>query len=77
LNIDVQGVELNVIKSLGDAIDEFDFIYTEVNIAEVYKGCCLLNEIDVYLESKGFTRVTIKMTRNDWGDAFYMKNTLI
>jgi FkbM family methyltransferase len=77
LNIDVQGVELNVIKSLGCSIDEFDYIYTEVNTGDVYKECCLLSDIDLYLKSKNFTRVAIKMTRNDWGDAFYMKNTLI
>jgi len=77
LNIDVQGVELNVIKSLGDSIDEFDYIYTEVNTGNVYKGCCLLSDIDTYLESRNFTRVAVKMTRNDWGDAFYIKNILL
>jgi FkbM family methyltransferase len=73
LNIDVQGVELNVIKSFGDYISKLDYIYCEVNTAELYKGCSLLPEIDEYLLHHGFIRLMTKMTENEWGDAFYKK----
>lgn len=73
LNIDVQGVELNVIKSLGTRVNQFDYIYTEVNEEKLYKGCCLVGEIDSYLSDFGFTRILTSMTKNHWGDALYVK----
>lgn len=73
LNIDTQGTELSVIKSLGEYIKDIDYIYTEVNTEEVYKGCALLSEIDEYLSKYGFIRIALKMTKANWGDAFYKK----
>lgn len=73
LNIDVQGTELNVIKSLGDQIDKLDYIYLEVNDQEVYKECALLPEIDSYLSMAEFVRIKTHMTKAHWGDAFYIK----
>ena len=35
--MDVQGVELNVIKSFGDNIKNLEFIQSEVNVEELYK----------------------------------------
>jgi hypothetical protein len=77
LNIDVQGVELSVIKSFGDMIDKIDYIYTEVNTEELYVGGCLLNEIDSYLQKYNFIRCEIFMTKHNWGDAFYIKRGLL
>lgn len=73
LNIDVQGVELNVLKSFGELIRELDYIYLEVNAEEVYKGCALLPDIDAYLKHYGFLRLATKMTKANWGDAFYKR----
>ena len=77
LNVDVQGVELNVIKSFGDLIGELDYVYAEVNEAEVYKECALVTEIDAYLEKYGFCRKVTYMTKCQWGDAFYIKKSLL
>ena len=77
LNIDVQGVELNVIKSFGELINKLDYIYTEVNEEEVYEGCCLIQEIDAYLDIYGFVRRATHMTKHKWGDAFYIKKDLL
>jgi len=74
LNLDIQGMELKAMKSMGDHISKFDFIYTEVNTEYVYKNCALLKEIDEYLSKYGFKRVAIKMCGNyGWGDAFYIR----
>ena len=74
LNLDIQGMELKAMKSMGDHISKFDYIYTEVNTEYVYKNCALLKEIDEYLSKYGFKQVAIKMCGNyGWGDAFYMK----
>lgn len=77
LNIDVQGAELKVLKGLGDYLNEVDYIYVEVNVEEVYKNCCLLEDLDKYLLSYSFVRVEIKMTDQGWGDAFYIKKSLM
>ena len=75
LNLDIQGMELKAMKSMGDHISKFDFIYTEVNTEYVYKNCALLKEIDEYLSKYGFKRVAIKMCGNyGWGDAFYIRH---
>lgn len=73
LNIDVQGVELNVIKSFGSLIGKLDYIYTEVNIEQVYKGCCLMEEIDAYLFPYGFVREVTLVKKAKWGDALYVR----
>ena len=77
LNLDIQGMELKAMKSMGDHISKLDFIYTEVNTEYVYKNCALLKEIDEYLSKYGFKRVAIKMCGNyGWGDAFYIKQNI-
>ena len=75
INLDIQGVELRALKSMEQYLNYVDFIYTEVNIEEVYKGCNLMSEIDEYLSNFGFKRVTQRIyTQYGWGgDAFYMK----
>jgi FkbM family methyltransferase len=73
LNIDVQGSELNVLKSLGDQLCKFDYVYLEVNDQELYVGCALLPEVDSYLDLCGFIRLKTEMTQWHWGDAFYIK----
>lgn len=74
LNLDIQGVELRALKSMEKYLQYAQYIYTEVNTEEVYKGCNLIGDIDTYLSSFGFTRVAQKIyTEYGWGDAFYMK----
>lgn len=74
LNVDVQGMELDVIKSAGDYIQNFKYVYCEVNRAELYKGCCLVGEIDEYLAQYGFMRTLTEWTKHNWGDALYVKS---
>ena len=73
LNIDVQGTELNVIKSLGAWIEKMDYVYVEVNEEELYVGCALLKDIDEYLRPYGFFRMSMIMKKAHWGDAFYKR----
>jgi FkbM family methyltransferase len=74
LNLDIQGKELDALKSMGDYIQYVQYIYTEVNSEKVYKDCALLPEIDEFLKEKGFIRVACKMWGNcGWGDAFYIR----
>lgn len=73
LNLDIQGMELPVLAGMGKYLDSFKYIYTEVNTRELYKNCTLLNELDLFLNIKGFARVDIAMTSWGWGDALYIR----
>ena len=73
LNLDIQGAELMALKGMGKLIESFNYIYTEVNIGEVYRGCAKMNEIDEFLDKYDFKRVETKITEFEWGDAFYIK----
>ncbi len=74
LNLDVQGAELHVLRGLGKLIESLDYIYTEINDDELYKDCAKLKDLDVFLESRGFSRVCLRRNgRSGWGDAFYVR----
>jgi FkbM family methyltransferase len=78
INLDIQGVELSAIKGLGSLLDAVDFIYTEVNKIEVYEGCTLVKDLDKFLQSKGFKRVTTRWyLKEGWGDALYIRMSAV
>jgi hypothetical protein len=75
LNLDIQGVELNALRSLGSYISNLKWIYTEVNFEMVYLDAPLIEEIDTFLKKYNFRRIlTKKSKRGGLGDAFYVKN---
>lgn len=73
MNLDIQGAELLALKGADDILNNIDYIYTEINIKEIYENCCLLHQVDDYLKSFGFIRIIINITHYGWGDAFYIK----
>jgi len=72
LNIDVQGMEGQVLLGLGTYIEYIKWAYLEVNRAQVYKGCWEIERIDKYLKMYGFNRVETKWV-GSWGDALFIK----
>lgn len=77
INLDIQGVELKAIISLGVLIDQVKVIYTEVNKRQVYVGCNLIQEIDAYLKRYGFRRIATRWKRRSgWGDALYVNQKI-
>ena len=72
-NLDIQGKELDVLRSGEEYLVYADALYCEVNTQEVYKGCGTLDQLDTFLQEKGFERVAIKMTDKGWGDALYVR----
>lgn len=74
LNVDVQGYELEVLKSC-DSLENFNVIILEVNEVEMYEGCCTIHMLDKFLKS--YTRVKTLMTKNaGWGEATYIKTSI-
>lgn len=73
INIDVQGYELEVFKGGSEYLKSIDYIMTEVNRAELYKGCARIEQLDEFLSNYGFKRVETTWDGGTWGDAFYVK----
>lgn len=73
INVDVQGYELEVFKGGSVYLNSIDYIMTEVNRAELYKGCAQIGELDEFLNEYGFQRVETTWDGGTWGDAFYVK----
>ena len=73
INLDIQGAELKALKGMEEYLNKVDYLYTEVNSDYVYKGCCLITELDEYLLKFGLHRVETKWTDCRWGDAFYIR----
>ena len=72
-NLDIQGVELEALKSAGEYIHHTDAIYLEVNMEQLYEGCALLPEIETFLNENGFKRAGINITDAGWGDALFIR----
>ena len=65
---------MKALKSMGDLLNNFDYLYLEVNKEYVYKNCCLVGELDKYLSKFNFKRIETKWCSNfGWGDALYIK----
>ena len=74
LNLDIQGAELKALKGMEEYLPKVDYIYTEVNSDYVYENCCIVTELDSYLEKFGLFRVETQWCENyRWGDAFYVR----
>ena len=77
LNMDIQGAELLVLKGAEEALRHFDYVYTEVNDDFLFEGCALTGELDQFLGERGFRRVAKRMTSDAWGDALYVRESLL
>lgn len=64
--VDVQGAEKLVFEGCGDILDNVKAICTEVEIAHMYHGSMLKNELDALLDKKGFVELrTFHMTGHE------------
>lgn len=78
LNMDTQGYELEVLKGGIKTLEKIDYVYTEVNQAEVYENNAMIDELDEFLLDYNIERVDTGWHGSQtWGDAFYIKRGLI
>jgi len=74
LNIDIQGAELKALRGMGELLNQFKWVYLEVNKEPLYVGCDLIDSVDLFMIAKGFRRVETKWCGNTgWGDALYIR----
>ena len=73
LTLDVQGYELEVLKGSTEILFNVEYILCEVNRAELYQGCPMVEEIDIFLTSYGFKREVTAWDGYTWGDALYIR----
>lgn len=66
LCIDLQGYELNAIKSLGDSLHKVKYIITECSIQNTYTNGATFKELNEYLNNFNFTYVS----SNKFGNKF-------
>ena len=59
---------------MGYLLNNFDYVYAEVNQKELYENCELVDQIDEYLKKYNFVRETTVWTQHGWGDAVYVKH---
>lgn len=71
LMLDVQGAEKLVLDGFTENIKYIDYIYTEINFDEMYKGCLLFDEFNLYLKTHGFKLIEYFDTKKGWGDGLY------
>lgn len=70
--MDIQGSELNALKSAENYIDKIKFIYTEVEFLEIYKDQPLFKDIDNFLKEKFILLGFTTLNTNYSGDAVYI-----
>lgn len=76
LNMDVQGSELNVALGATNTLkNNIQYILTEVNRAELYKNCAMIEDLDYFFGKFNFKRVETfwDIDSQIWGDALYIK----
>ena len=72
ISIDVQGFELEVLKGAVSTLKNIEYLIAEVNNKELYEGCCLVEELDQFLEQFNLHRVETNWEGGTWGDGFYI-----
>lgn len=55
--LDLQGMELTVLKAAPHMLKNVKVVYTEVEFIEQYAGQCLYNDVRTWLENQGFIMV--------------------
>lgn len=54
LKIDVQGLELEVLRGCVDVLDWFDYVYVECSFKELYEGQSFAHEVVEWLHDRGY-----------------------
>jgi FkbM family methyltransferase len=76
LALDLQGYELEALKGAERFLQGVRYVYTEINVDELYVGCARLPDLHDFLEERGFTCRALNMAGDTgWGDGFWMRES--
>ncbi len=73
LCMDIHGVEIKAIEGAAEYIKSCNYVYTEINFVEAYKGCVLYDEFNDYMIKKGFKQIFYYQGKKEYGYLFYEK----
>lgn len=71
--LDLQGHELNVMRSGTHILERVSAIYTEVNLKETYTGAALYPELRAWLEERGFKVEKEAIPWEDGGNVLFVR----
>lgn len=75
MNLDIQGAELLALKGAEEFLEQVDYIYTEINVDELYVDCVRLKDLSKWLALRGFSLKEKAMAgQAGWGDALYIRD---
>jgi FkbM family methyltransferase len=72
--LDMQGMELSVMKASSEVIREVKVIYTEVSLIETYEAAASYSEIKRWLGRQGFHPEIEKFPWEDMGNVLFIKD---
>lgn len=74
LVVDVQGMELPVLRGMGKLLSKIKWCWLEVNETELYEGCTLKPELDDWMAKAGFgLSEYFPNMPGEWGDCFFCR----
>ena len=73
LVLDLQGAEYEALLGATETLKGIQYLITEVNRRELYKGIKLVADLDKLLSESNFIRVATRWTRHGWGEALYVR----
>jgi len=77
LVLDCQGYEAEIIKGATKSLDNIDYVFTELNIQELYEGCPLIEDMDALLASHDLIRVSYIQEGLGFGTGIYIKRKFL
>ena len=77
LVLDLQGAEYQTLRGSMNKLKSVDYVISEVNRIMLYEGINLVSDIDKLLNESGFIRVATRWTRFGWGEALFIRRSLL
>ncbi len=75
--LDMEGHELYALENASDILDTVKVIYTEVDYVPVRQGSCLYSDLRTFLELQDFTEIWKDSSHWRFGNALFVKNSLL
>lgn len=78
VKMDIQGAELKALAGASQVLKHAKAVILEVGLQSYYDGMPLFEDIDKYMNKRGFVRHALYASGEDgiWGDALYVNGTL-